>query len=271
VAGTSQVLAGKIYGIPLFGTMAHSYIQAHDDEFQAFEAFAEVYPETTLLVDTYDTLGGIQKVIDLSRKLEGRFRVRAVRLDSGDLAALARESRKMLDGAGLHQVRIFASGGLDEHEIARLVAAGAPIDAFGVGTKLVVSEDVPAIDMAYKLVEYAAQPRVKFSAKKVLIPGRKQVFRQVEAGLMVRDVVARHDEQSPGEPLLVPVMRGGQRLAAGRVTLEAARLLARRECDRLPESVRRIERAEHPYPVLMSDGLKQNLASLRATKLSLPG
>ena len=222
-AGTSNVLAGKLYGIPVFGTMAHSYIQAHDDEAAAFEAFAGLYPETTLLVDTYDTLGGVRKVIELARRLGDRFRVRAVRLDSGDLGTLARQARQLLDAAGLSGVRIFASGGLDEHEVAALVAAGAPIDAFGVGTKMAVSEDAPSLDMAYKLVEYAGRPRMKLSTKKVLYPGRKQVFRVVEGGRMVRDVIGRHDEALEGEPLLRPVMRGGVRLADGRVSLEEAR------------------------------------------------
>jgi nicotinate phosphoribosyltransferase len=157
-AGTSNVLAGKLYGIPVSGTMAHSYIQAHDDEAAAFAAFADVYPETTLLVDTYDTLAGVRRVIGLARRLGDRFRVRAVRLDSGDLGTLARQARQMLDAAGLSSVRIFASGGLDEYEVAELVAAGAPIDAFGVGTKMAVSEDAPSLDMAYKLVEYAGRP-----------------------------------------------------------------------------------------------------------------
>ena len=184
-AGTSNVLAGKLYGIPVFGTMAHSYIQAHDDEFASFDSFARLYPETTLLVDTYDTLAGVRKVIELSQKLEGRFQVRAVRLDSGDLGGLAVDTRRMLDEAGLQRVKIFASSGLDEYKSQKLVQTGAPIDAFGVGTKLAVIADAPDLDMAYKLVEYGGKGRLKLSAKKLLYPGRKQIFRQIENGKMV--------------------------------------------------------------------------------------
>ncbi len=261
--GTSNVLAGKNYGIPVFGTMAHSYVQAHSDESQAFEAFARLYPETTLLVDTYDTIHGVQKVIDLSRKLGERFRIRTIRLDSGDLGALATQSRQMLDAAGLTGVQIFATSGLDENQIAALVAEGAPIDVYGVGTKLAVSEDVPALDMAYKLVEYAGVPRMKFSAKKVVLPGRKQVFRQVAEGRMVRDVIGRYDEKIAGEPLLQEVMRGGERVAGGRVTLENSRRHALSEQSRLPDSLRQLKRAAVPYPVEVSAALNRDLESLR--------
>lgn len=262
-AGTSNVLAGKCYGIPVYGTMAHSYIQAHDDEAAAFAAFAAEYPETTLLVDTYDTLGGVRKVIDLARRLGARFRVRAVRLDSGDLGTLARQTRDLLDAAGLGAVRIFASGGLDEHQVAALVAAGAPIDVFGVGTKMAVSEDVPALDMAYKLVEYAGKPRTKLSTKKVLYPGRKQVFRVVERGRMARDVIGRHDETLEGEPLLRPVMWDGVRLPDGRIRLEEARARAARELGRLPRDLRSLAASDAPYSVQASPALENELKALR--------
>ncbi len=198
--GTSNVLAGKRYEIPGFGTMAHSFIQAHDDEYQAFEAFEKLYPDAALLVDTYDTLDGVRNVIRLSRKLGERFRVKAVRLDSGDLGSLTIETRRLLDEAGLRRLQIFASSGLDEYKIQKLVDSGAPIDGFGVGTSLAVSEDAPALDMAYKLVEYAGKGRLKLSTKKVLYPGRKQVFRQFQSGRIVRDVIARFDESLPGKP-----------------------------------------------------------------------
>jgi nicotinate phosphoribosyltransferase len=254
-AGTSNVLAGMVYGIPVLGTMAHSYIQAHDDELAAMTAFARQYPRTTLLVDTYETLDGVRKVIELARRLGDRFEVRSIRLDSGDLAALARESRRLLDAAGLERVEIFASGGLDEHEISKLLDAGAPIDGFGVGTRLVVSEDAPALDMAYKLVEYEGRPRLKLSPRKALHPGRKQVFRSFARGEMVRDVIGLAGEELEGEPLLWPVMAGGRRLPEGRVTLEESRRRARAELERLPPALRSLEGGAGDYPVLISPGL----------------
>lgn len=260
--GTSNVLAGRIYGIPVFGTMAHSYIQAHESEAAAFEAFAAVYPETTLLVDTYDTLDGVRKVIDLSRKLGGRFRVRAVRLDSGNLGALAVETRKLLDDAGLKHVTIFASSSLDEYEIRKLVNSGAPIDAFGVGTRLAVMEDASHLDMAYKLVEYAGEKRLKLSRNKVLYPGRKQVFREIEGGRMVRDLIGRFDEPPAGEPLLQPVMRGG--VPAARIHLEESRQRLRCELTRLPDHLRTLDPSPTPYPVHFSECLRADLESIRA-------
>ncbi|HLU49896.1 MAG TPA: nicotinate phosphoribosyltransferase, partial [Planctomycetota bacterium] len=176
-AGTSNVLAGRLWDIPVAGTMAHSYIQAHESELDAFAAFARVFPETVLLVDTYDTIAGVERVIELSRRLGEEFRVRAIRLDSGDLGELAREARRRLDRAGLERVEIFASGGLDERSVARLVTEGAPISGFGVGTSLAVSRDAPDLDMAYKLVEYEGKSRLKLSSAKAILPGRKQIFR----------------------------------------------------------------------------------------------
>jgi nicotinate phosphoribosyltransferase len=261
-AGTSNVQAGKEYGVPVFGTMAHSYVQAHDRERQALEAFARQYPETTLLVDTYDTLEGVDLVIDLASRLGEDFRVRAVRLDSGDLAELAAAARAKLDGAGLERVKIFASSGLDEHKISQLLAAGAPIDGFGVGTRLAVSPDATDLDMAYKLVAYDGRGRMKLSSDKLIHPGRKQVFRREDNGALAGDTVGRFDETLEGEPLLRRVMAGGRRTDHGRESLEEMRSRAARERERLPRGVRAL-RDPAPYPVEMSPGLQADLESLR--------
>jgi nicotinate phosphoribosyltransferase len=189
-AGTSNVAAGRLYDIPIYGTMAHSYIQTHDDERSAFRAFIQQFPQTTLLVDTYDTMNGIRAVIELAQELGDDFKVRAIRYDSGELGPLSKAARALLDAAALHDVQIIASSGLDEHKIAALLAADAPIDGFGVGTKLAVSQDAPDIDFSYKLVDYHHTPRLKLSPHKRLLPGRKQVFRAVEGDRLVRDVIA---------------------------------------------------------------------------------
>ncbi len=258
VDATSNVFAGWAYGVPIAGTMAHSFVQAFDDELAAFRAFARSYPETILLVDTYDTLEGVRKVVRLAAELGQEFRVRGVRLDSGDLAALAFGAREILDAAGLERVEIFASGGLDEDEIAALVARGAPIDGFGVGTGMGVSADAPALDIAYKLTSYAGVGRLKTSPGKAILPGRKQVFRLERDGIAAGDVVARHDERQPGRPLLEPVMAGGRRLEAGRVSLDRARERARAEIARLPQRLRALAPADPPYPVEITAALARD-------------
>jgi nicotinate phosphoribosyltransferase len=214
-AGTATVLARPAFGIPLFGTMAHSFVQAHDTESEAFEHFARSHRgPLVLLIDTYDTPSGARRVVELARRLPDK-RIDAVRLDSGDLGELAREVRRIFDDAGCRAIRIFASGGLDEHAIAALVASGAPIDGYGVGTSLDVSEDHPALDCVYKLQEYDGQPRRKRSTGKATWPGRKQVYRSYDAsGRFDHDVLALEDEPQEGEPLLAPAIRAGKPLAA---------------------------------------------------------
>ena len=199
-AGTATVLAGKMFGIPMFGTMAHSYIQANDDEALAFERFARARPDgLVLLIDTYDTEAAARKVVALAPRLKDEgITIGGVRLDSGDLIALSRTVRRILDDGGLEHVTIFASGGLDEDQIAAIVTANAPIDGFGVGTSLTTSSDVPALDCAYKLQEYAGLPRRKHSPGKATWPGRKQVWRRYGAdGRMAGDVISVEGDEQP--------------------------------------------------------------------------
>ena len=262
-AGSATVLAGKLYGLPLYGTMAHSFIEAWDDEAAAFEAFARARPDNlVLLIDTYDTLAAARKVVALASRLRAAgVTIRAVRLDSGDLAALSKEVRQILDAGGLNDVTVFASGGLDEHEIARLLAAGAPIGGFGVGTSLTTSSDRPALDCAYKLQEYAGVARRKYSSGKATWPGRKQVWRRFGPdGRMAGDTISLADDRQDGEPLLVPVMRDGRRLGPAQ-TLAQGRERVGRELDRLPQPLRGLDRAE-PYPVAIGDALKRLAAEV---------
>jgi nicotinate phosphoribosyltransferase len=196
-SGTSNLLAGKRYGMPVFGTMSHSFIMAHDSERQAFEDFARTFPKlNTMLVDTYDTAQGVRNVAELARRLAKEdLKIQAVRLDSGDLYQLSRQARAILDQYGLTDVAIFASGNLDEYRIADLIRAGAPIDAFGVGTALTVSDDAPSADYTYKLADYLGRPRLKTSTGKTTVPGRKQVFRGIDAsGHFSQDLVGLMDE-----------------------------------------------------------------------------
>jgi len=255
VAATSNVLAGKKLGLPVTGTMAHSYIQSHADETEAFRAFVSSFPETVLLVDTYDTLGGIQKVIALAETLGSDFKVKGVRLDSGNRLTLSRQVRTALDDAGLHQVEIFVSGNLDEYRIAELVEAGAPIDGFGVGTHMGVSLDVPCVDIVYKLCEYAGKGRLKLSSGKPVLPGPKQVFRTLRDGRFVKDVIGCMDENLPGTPMLEPVMDKGKRLPAGVRDLNTIRDDTQKQLARLPEAAADIHPADPPYPVEISPGL----------------
>lgn len=256
VAATSNVFASKVYGVNTSGTMAHSFIEAWEEEIDAFRSFARLYPQTVLLIDTYDTLRGVEKVCELARELGDDFNVRAVRLDSGDLIDLAFKVRERLDGAGLERVAIFASSSLDESVIDGIVSSNAPITGFGVGTKMGVSEDAPSLDIAYKLCAYDGQGRLKTSTGKPVLPGRKQVFREERDGRAVGDIIARADERGPGRPLLEPVMEGGARTTAGRVGLEQAREHAAEELSRLPDAIRALSPADPAYPVRITEALR---------------
>ena len=259
--GTSLVAAGRRFGIPLSGTMAHSFVMSYDDERDAFRAYARAFPSgSVLLIDTYDTVEGARRAAEAAHEVAAEgITIAGVRLDSGDLGALAVAVRRVLDDAGLPDVAVLASGDLDEHRIADLLAAGAPIDAFGVGTQLGTSADAPALGAVYKLVEDADGPRMKLSSGKVTLPGRKQVWR-----LDDHDVVSLHDESVPGgRPLLRPVMTGGRRIHVEPLADVRARATA--SIAWLPAHLRDLAPAERAcWPVETSPGLDGLTATVRS-------
>ena len=258
-AGTSNVGAAVRLGIPMLGTMAHSYVSSFDDEAEAFRQYARSFPDSsTFLVDTYDTLTGVQNAITVALEMEAEgHSLRAVRLDSGDIDDLSRRARAMLDDAGLRHVQVFASGGLDEYSIDRLVSAGAPIGGFGVGTRVGTSADAPFTDFVYKLVQYDGQPVMKLSENKVTLPGPKQVYRQYDqSGKMTRDYIHHADDPPPSDsrPLLKPVMENGTRIG----TLPSLNEVRSFHADRvreLPDGLRGV-RPSGSYHVDMSDTLR---------------
>jgi len=255
---TSNVLAGKEYGLPVSGTMAHSFVSSFPSELEAFRAFARSFPDRcVLLIDTYDTIRGAHLAVQVAKEMEARGqRLQGVRIDSGDLLALSREVRRILDEAGLGYVLIVGSGGLDEYDLAELSAQGAPFASYGVGTRMGVSADAPWLDMAYKLVHYAGEPIMKLSPGKASLPGAKQVYRFRAGGRLDRDVLALRGEDVPGgEALLQPVMAEGRRLAPPPPLAEIrARCLD--EISRLDESYQAIREPAH-YPVTLSPRLEQ--------------
>jgi nicotinate phosphoribosyltransferase len=255
-AGTSNVLAGMVYGIPVYGTMAHSYVMSFDSELEAFRAYARHFPDQCiLLIDTYDTLEGARLAAQVADELRASgHRLRAVRIDSGDLLELSRQVRRILDEAGHREVQILASGDLNEYRIADLVEAQAPIDAFGVGTEMGTSYDAPALGGVYKLVEDQSGYRIKRSTGKVTLPGRKQVWRVYREGVLHEDVITLADEPGPpgAEPLLVEVMVGGVRSV--REGLQEARARAASRLRALPEPLRSLR--DGPYPVRLGPQLE---------------
>lgn len=263
--GTATALAGLQFGIPVFGTMAHSFVQAHDEEAEAFARFARAQPgHVMLLIDTYDTEAAARKVVRLARELQAEgIRVRGVRIDSGDLAAHARQVRAILDEGGLRDTTVFASGNLDEHRVAALLGDGAPIDGFGVGTRMNTSADAPYLDCAYKLVEYAGVPRRKRSEGKATWPGSKQVWRRRDAGgRLAGEVLSLAGDEHPGEPLLRQVMAGGRRTAPFE-NLETVRQRARQQLASLPQSMAMLQQAAS-YEVSVAASLRELAARLDA-------
>ncbi|MDF0650064.1 MAG: nicotinate phosphoribosyltransferase [Nitrospira sp.] len=256
-AGTATVLAGMVYRIPLYGTMAHSFVQSHENEMLAFQHFAEAQPENVvLLIDTHDTEAAAAKVVSLAGKLRAKgITVKGVRLDSGDLADHARKVRYILDEGGLPHAQILASGNLDEYRVKALVESGAPIDSFAVGTAITTSSDAPSLDCAYKLQEYAGRPCRKRSEGKATWPGRKQVYRYLaDNGRLDHDIVTMNNDQLSGKPLLQLVMKNGCRLAPSPGLAELRRHAAA-QLRQLPEALRALETAP-AYDVRISSALR---------------
>ena len=270
-ASTSNVLAASHYGIPPAGTMAHSFISSFPSELDAFRAYADSFPDrTVLLLDTYDTVAGAWNAVTIAKELEaaypnqGTHRLTAVRLDSGDYAALSRQVRRVLDGEGLDHVRVLVSGGLDEYELDSLVQDGAPIDLFGVGTKAGVSADAPWSDMVYKLVCFDGRPVMKLSEGKMSLPGAKQIFRRREEdGSLSGDIIGLQEEPGPvdAEPLLQEVMADGVRIAPSSTATEL-RDSFRQEFASLASRFKNLHRPP-PFPVSISPRLQRMTAKVR--------
>lgn len=267
-SGTSSVLAGMRYGIPIFGTMAHSFIMFFDNEIEAFKAFVKTFPKgSTLLIDTYDNIKGAENAADVAKLLEKKgFQLGGVRIDSGDLVEVSKKVRKILNEKGLGYVKIFASGDLDEYKIEDLLLRGAKIDSFGVGTRMSTSQDRPYVDVIYKLCEKKDNaggfvPTMKLSQGKITLPARKQVYRVCDkAGNFVKDIIALHDEKAEGTPLLTKVMEKSE-IICTLPTLEQIRKNALENLSSLPERYERLKKASR-YPVLLSPHLKRILKEL---------
>jgi len=267
--GTSNVLAGLAYGIPVFGTMAHSFVMSYTKEIDAFRAFARTFPnKSTLLIDTYDDLAGAEKAATVAKELEKKgCKLDGVRLDSGDLAEISKKVRKLLDDKELNYVKIFASGDLDEFKIAELLKNGAKIDAFGVGTKLGTSADKPYVDVIYKLCETMSEngefsPIMKLSEGKVTLPGRKQVYRfKDENGNYSKDMIAIVDEKVKGEPLLTKVMKKGE-VTYDLPTLDEIRAATAENMSKLPAKYKKLTNAP-AYPVELSQDLENLIKNLK--------
>jgi len=267
-SGTSNVLAGMKYGIPIFGTMAHSFVMFFDKEIEAFRAFAKTFPKASLLlIDTFDDVAGAKKAAIVAKELEQKgFKLSGVRIDSGDLVEISKKVRALLDEKELDYVKIFASGDLDEYKIEKLLSKGAKIDAFGVGTRMSTSEDRPYADVIYKLCEKMNKtgrfaPTMKLSKGKITLPRRKQVFRVKDnTRNFVKDVIALHNERVEGEPLLIKVMEKGK-IVYELPSLEEIRKRALENLSRLPQKYKSLKRTPR-YPVELSPRLKKIISKL---------
>jgi nicotinate phosphoribosyltransferase len=268
--GTSNVLAGMTYGIPVFGTMAHSFIMSYSKEIDAFRAFAKTFPnKSTLLIDTYDDIAGAEKAVIVAKELEAKgIRLGGIRIDSGDLVESSKKVRKILDDNALGFAKIFVSGDLDEYKITELLKADAPIDSFGVGTKMGTSADRPYLDGIYKLCETQTAdgkfaPIMKLSKDKITLPGRKQVYRFTNGdGTFKRDTITLADEPAVGEPLLVKVMEKGK-LTIELPTLEQIRARTTENIAKLPTKYKALTNAP-AYPVELSQKLQELTETLKA-------
>lgn len=257
LAGTSNVLAGQDFGLKVSGTMAHSFIQSYDNEMEAFKTYARLYPDTVLLVDTYDTETAVKNIIKWLKE-DSEAKISAIRLDSGDLGAEAKMCRKLFDEAGMKNMKILASGGLDEYEIRDLVEDNAPIDGFGVGTSIGTARDSPSIDLAYKLTAYADKPRMKISTGKKSYPGRKQVYRHTDSeGNYLGDTVTLREEKVEGKALLEPVMRAGNIVSGAIKSLDDMVESAKQAVEKLPSALRSLDEPAQKYSVKISDKLEQ--------------
>jgi len=275
--GTSNVLAGMKHGIPIFGTMAHSFVMFFNNEVEAFKAFAKTFPKTsTLLIDTFDNIKGAENAAAVAKQLERKgFRLSGVRIDSGNLVEVSKKVRKILDEKGLNYVKIFASGDLDEYKVEDLLRREAKIDSFGVGTRMSTSEDHPYVDIIYKLSEKMDRngnfvPAMKLSQSKSTIPARKQVYRAKDkAGNFVKDIIALHNEKGEGTPLLVRVMEHGE-MVYRLPTLAQIRKNAMENLSKLPERYKRLKRAAR-YPIALSPRLKRIRKNLTSELKKIEG
>lgn len=261
-SGTSNVLAAKLYNLPPAGTMAHSYVMSFKHELDSFLAYSNTFPgKTILLVDTYDTRKGIDNAVSIGLYLKEKgYRLRGIRLDSGDIVKLSKIARKKLNKAGLSYVKIFASGNLDEFKIRGLLKAGACVDNFGVGTNMGTSDDAPSLDVIYKISEISEDgnflPTMKLSKGKVTYPGRKQVFRlQDKRGGFTKDILGLEKEKIKGRPLLRKVVDKG-RIIYNPAPLESMRLRLRSELSRFPDELKNVY-SRYKYPVIISRGLEK--------------